>query len=229
VSVMQYRDEGYLPEALLNYLVRLGWSHGDQEIFTLAAMIQLFDLKDVNKAPSVFNPDKLLWLNQQYLKNSDPAHVARHLSWHMGRLGIDPSQGPALTEIVKAFRERSKTLREMAEASLFLYREFEAYAARAADQQLTGAAEEPLQCLRDRLADLQEWRAESIQTAVNQIAGELDLSLSRVAQPLRVAVSGSAVSPPIDVTLELLGRDKTLHRIGRALAFIRQRAGQKRD
>jgi glutamyl-tRNA synthetase len=101
VSVMQYRDEGYLPEALLNYLVRLGWSHGDQEIFSLDEMIELFDIANVQSAPGSFNPDKLLWLNQHYLKTGDPAHVARHLSYHLGQLGIDPAQGPDLVEIVK--------------------------------------------------------------------------------------------------------------------------------
>jgi len=223
VNVMQYRDEGYLPEALLNYLVRLGWSHGDQEIFSLDEMIQLFDLKDVNKAPSTFNPDKLLWLNQHYLKTADPAHLARHLSWHLGLLGIDPAQGPALTATVIALRERSRTLREMAEASRFFYGDFESYDAKAAAQHLTGEAQEPLQRLYAALAELPEWRGAAIQSTVNKIAGEQGLKLGKVAQPLRVAVCGGAVSPPIDVTLELLGRDRTLRRIERALEFVRQR------
>ncbi|MFO1430304.1 MAG: glutamate--tRNA ligase [Candidatus Competibacteraceae bacterium] len=220
VNVMQYRDEGYLPEALLNYLVRLGWSHGDQEIFSLDEMIQLFDLKEVNKAASTFNPDKLLWLNQHYLKTAEPAHVARHLSWHLGQLGIDPDQGPPLTATVVALRERSRTLREMAQASRFFYSDFDAYDAKAAAQHLTGEAREPLQRLHTALAELSEWRGEAIQATVNKIAAELDLKLGKVAQPLRVAVSGTAVSPPIDVTLELLGRDKTLRRLERALEFI---------
>jgi glutamyl-tRNA synthetase len=223
VNVMQYRDEGYLPEALLNYLVRLGWSHGDQEIFSLDEMVQWFDLKDVNKAPSTFNPDKLLWLNQHYLKTADPAHLARHLSWHLGLLGIDPAQGPALTETVTALRERSKTLREMAEASRFFYGDFDAYDAKAAAQHLTEEAQEPLQHLYAALAELPEWRGTAIQSTINGIAGEQGLKLGKVAQPLRVAVSGGAVSPPIDVTLELLGRDRTLRRIEHALEFVRQR------
>jgi glutamyl-tRNA synthetase len=203
--------------------VRLGWSHGDQEIFSLDEMIQLFDLKDVNKAPSTFNPDKLLWLNQYYLKTAEPAHVARHLSWHLGQLGIDPDQGPPLTETVIALRERSRTLREMAEASRFFYGDFDAYDAKAAAQHLTGEAQEPLQRLYTALADLPDWHGAAIQATVNKIAEELDLKLGKVAQPLRVAVSGGAVSPPIDVTLELLGRDRTLRRIERTLEFIRQR------
>ncbi|MBK8755014.1 MAG: glutamate--tRNA ligase [Candidatus Competibacteraceae bacterium] len=223
VSVMQYRDDGFLPEAVLNYLVRLGWSHGDQEIFSLEELIQLFDLTAVNKAPSAFNPDKLLWLNQHYFKTSDPAHVARHLSWHIGQLGIDPSEGPELTEVVKAFRERAKTLKEMAENSAFLYCEFEAYEEKAASKNLTVAAEAPLQQLHEALAAVSEWQGESIHAAVSRVAEQSGLALGKVAQPLRVAVSGTAVSPPIDTTLELLGRCKTLARIKRALDYIQQR------
>ncbi|HBG50635.1 MAG TPA: glutamate--tRNA ligase, partial [Gammaproteobacteria bacterium] len=110
VSVLQYRDDGYLPEALLNYLVRLGWSHGDQEIFSRQEMIDLFDLAAVHRAPSTFNPDKLLWLNQHYLKTEDPGNVAGHLQPHLAALGVDPDAGPDLAEVVRALRERSKTL-----------------------------------------------------------------------------------------------------------------------
>ncbi|MFO7641092.1 MAG: glutamate--tRNA ligase [Candidatus Competibacteraceae bacterium] len=224
VSVMQYRDDGFLPEALLNYLARLGWSHGDQEIFSLEELVQLFDLSAVNKAASAFNPDKLLWLNQHYLKTSDPAHVARHLSWHVGQLDIDPCEGPALTEVVKAFRERAKTLKEMAENSVFLYREFADYDEKAASKNLTAAAEGPLRRLSEMLAALPEWRAEALHAAVAQVAGDSGLPLGKVAQPLRVAVSGAAVSPPIDLTLELLGRSKTLARLQRALEYLQRRA-----
>jgi glutamyl-tRNA synthetase len=221
---MQYRDDGFLPEALLNYLARLGWSHGDQEIFNLEELVQLFDLSAVNKAASAFNPDKLLWLNQHYLKTGDPAHVARHLSWHVGQLDIDPSEGPALTEVVKAFRERAKTLKEMAENSAFLYREFADYDEKAASKNLIAPAETPLRGLSEVLATLPEWRAASIHAAVARVAEKNGLPLGKVAQPLRVAVSGTAVSPPIDLTLELLGRPKTLARIQRALEYLQRRA-----
>ncbi len=222
VSVMQYREEGYLPEALLNYLVRLGWSHGDQEVFSVDEMIELFDIRDVNKAPSTFNPDKLLWLNQQYIIHSDPAHVAHHLSWHMGRLGVDPAEGPDLVEVVKAQRERSKTLVEMAANSVFFYRDFETYDEKAARKNLKAAAVEPLRMLRERLADT-EWQPEPIHQTVLGVAEALELKLGKVAQPLRVAVAGGPISPPIDVTLHLLGREKTLARIDRALEWIAQR------
>ena len=219
-SVMEYRDQGYLPEAVLNFLVRLGWSHGDQEIFSLDEMVERFDLDGCNKAASAINPSKLIWLNKHYLKTLEPAHVARHLSWHIGQLGIDPSAGPALPEVVKAFAERSDTLKGMAQAASFLYHEFETYDAKAASKNLTAAAEIPLRAMGQALSALAEWRAESIHAMVNRVAEENGLALGKVAQPLRVAVCGTAVSPPIDITLELLGRRKTLARIERALDFI---------
>ena len=221
-SVMECRDLGYLPEAVLNYLVRLGWSHGDQEIFLLDDMVELFDLDACNKAASAINPSKLIWLNKHYLKTLDPAHVARHLSWHIGQLGIDPAQGPPLTEVVKAFAERSDTLKDLAEAARFLYREFEEYEAKAASKNLIAAAEVPLIRLKEALAVLSEWKAEPIHEAVKQVALQENLALGKVAQPLRVAVSGCGVSPPIDMTLELLGQPRTLARIDRALRYIRQ-------
>ncbi|HAO32700.1 MAG TPA: glutamate--tRNA ligase [Candidatus Competibacter sp.] len=226
-SVMECRDLGYLPEAVLNYLVRLGWSHGDQEIFSLNEMVELFDLVGCNKAASAINPSKLIWLNKHYLKTLDPAQVARHLSWHIGELGIDPSRGPPLAEVVKAFAERSDTLRDLAVAAKFLYQDFDAYEPKAAEKNLTAVAEAPLRQLREALAALTDWRAEPIHDAVKQIAEKTGLALGKVAQPLRVAVSGSAVSPPIDSTLELLGSAKTLARIDRALAYIRQASSAK--
>jgi glutamyl-tRNA synthetase len=224
VSVMQYREEGYMPEALINYLVRLGWSHGDQEVFSVDEMIELFDVVDVNRAASAFNPDKLLWLNQHYIKSSDPAHVAHHLSWHLGKLGIDPATGPDLVEVVKAQQERAKTLVEMAHNSVFFYRDFEAYDEKAAAKNLKPAVRDPLQDLRARLAEA-EWTPEAIHAEVVAVAERHELKLGKIAQPLRVAVSGGAVSPPIDVTVCLVGRERTLARVDRALRYIEARAG----
>jgi glutamyl-tRNA synthetase len=220
VSVMQYREEGFLPEALLNYLVRLGWSHGDQEVFSVDQMIELFDVKDVNKAASSFNPEKLLWLNQHYLKESDPAHVARHLSYHLGRLNIDPAPAPALHEVVEAQRERAKTLVEMAANSIYFYREFEAFDEKSAQKNLTASARPALTQLRERLAALDDWRPEAIHQIVLTIAEGLGEKLGKIAQPLRVAMSGGTVSPPIDVTVYLIGRDRVLARLDKALAYI---------
>ena len=153
--------------------------------------------------------------------------MARHLSWHIGQLGIDPSQGPALTDIVLAFRERTQTLREMAEQSVFLYREFAAYEEKAARKHLDAAALVPLRSLHESLSGLVDWQAAAIHQAVNQVAETLGLALGKVAQPLRVAVSGAAKSPPIDITLELLGRARALERLQRALDFIHQNAAQQ--
>ena len=220
VSVMQYRDEGYLPEALLNYLVRLSWSHGDQEIFSVDEMIALFEIEDINVSASSFNPDKLLWLNHHYLMHSDPLHVAHHLRWHLGQLGIDPSDGPDPVEVVKAQRERCKTLVEMAKASAFLYRDFIGYEEKAASKNLTLSNQKVLEEVSIRLADLSDWNRTANNAAVISTAEALNVKLGNVAQPLRVAVSGTSVSPPIDVTLELLGRDKTLKRIDQAIDYI---------
>jgi len=221
VSVMQYRDDGYLPEALLNYLVRLAWSHGDQEIFSVDEMIELFGLEGVNLAASTFNPEKLLWLNHHYIMNSDPAHVAHHLSWHLGQRGIDPTQGADLKEVVKAQRERCKTLVEIAESAVFFYKDFDAYDAKAAKKNLKPTALDVLQRLHEKMAEQTDWEAEPLHEIVLQTAEQLELKLGKVAQPLRVAVTGTSMSPSIDITLELLGRERTLSRLLKAIEFIK--------
>ena len=220
VSVMQYMTDGYLPEALLNYLVRLGWSNGDREIFAIDDMIQLFDIADVNKAASAFNTDKLLWLNQHYIKTADPKRIAHLLSPRLGERGVDPAEGPDLVEVVKAQQERARTLVEMAELSLFFYRDFDVYEEAAAKKHLRKAALEPLAAVRGALEVLDDWSAAAIHEAVAGVAAELALGLGKVAQPLRVAVSGRAATPGIDVTVWLVGRDATLRRIDQAIAFI---------
>jgi glutamyl-tRNA synthetase len=223
VSVMQYREDGFLPEALLNYLVRLGWSHGDQEIFSIDEMIELFDIDAVNKAASSFNTEKLLWLNQHYIKQDDPKRIAHLLSPHIGGLGIDPAQGPDLSEVAEAHQERASSLVEMAQMAAFCYKDFEAFDPQAAKKHLRGVAREPLQRMRDELETLGEWTDETIHGAVQKVSEELQLKMGKVAQPLRVAVVGRAASPGIDVTLRLVGKAATLRRIDRALEFIRQR------
>ncbi len=225
-SVMEYRNLGYLPEALLNYLVRLGWSHGDQEIFSLDEMIEYFELENVNRAPSTFNPEKLLWLNQQYIMKDDPARIAHLLSPHMGDRGVDPAEGPDLVEVVRLLQERASTLVEMADQALFFYRDFEDYDPKAAKAHLRPAARDALERLRAALAGLDDWTPEAIQHAIEQVAEALGVKLGKVGMPLRVAVSGRGASPSNDQTLALLGREKTLQRIDRALDFIRQREAQ---
>jgi len=223
VSVMQYRDDGYLPEALLNYLVRLGWSHGDQEVFSLDEMISLFDLDGCNVSASTFNTEKLLWLNHQYMMNSDPELVAKHLEWHMNNQGLDVANGPELVDVVKAQRERSKTLVEMAAASHYFYKEFDAYDEKAAKKNFKQGSDEVLQALMDAFSQTEGWDGEALHKIVLDTAETMELKLGKVAQPLRVAVSGAGVSPAIDVTLSLLGREKTLARMARAIEFIKEK------
>jgi len=221
VSVMSYRDQGYLPEALLNYLVRLGWSHGDQEVFSMDEMTQLFDIEDVNKAASSFNPEKLLWLNQQYIKNSSPEHVASHLSWHMGQLGIDPADGPSLTEVVKTQQERAKTLVEMAQNSAFFYRDVTEYDEKAANKNLNEASLPLLEDMLQRLGNVPEWLAEPVHAEIKACAEANAVGMGKVAQPIRVAMTGTMISPPLDVTLALLGRERTLSGILKAINWIK--------
>ena len=223
-SVMEYRDKGFLPEALLNYLVRLGWSHGDQEVFSMEEMIELFDITEVNAAASQFNHDKLLWLNQQYIINSKPEHIAHHLSIHLGNLGIDPAEGPDILEVVAAQQERAQTLVEMAEISRFIYQDFDEYDATAAKKHLRPVAKEPLEKMREALSALEEWTTEALHDCVKTVSENLELNMGKVAQPLRVAVVGRAASPGIDVTLKLIGKEACLRRIDKALALIAERA-----
>ncbi len=221
VSVMQFRDEGYLPEALLNYLVRLGWSHGDQEIFSIDEMIEYFDLADVNGAASTFNMEKLLWLNHHYLMHSDPARIVPHLVWHLGQLGIDAKQEEVdLIELVKAQRERCKTLVDMAAASVYFYHDFDGYEEKSAKKAFVEGSDNVLAKLEEAFSHVPTWEAEALHDIVKNVAAQLELGLGKVAQPLRVAICGSGVSPSIDVTLSLLGRDKTLARLQRAISHI---------
>jgi len=223
VSVIAYRDQGYLPEALLNYLVRLGWSHGDQELFSLDELVELFDIDQVNKAAAGFDSDKLDWFNQHYIQHGDPKRIAHLLSPHLGRLGVDPAAGPDLTDVVLVQRARAKTLVELAAVSAFVYRDFDDYDEAAARQHLRPVAGEALEQLREAfdMLTLEDWEPMTLEHTVKQVAQALDVKLGKVAQPLRVALVGRAASPGIDVTLQLVGKAATLRRIDKALAFIR--------
>lgn len=222
VSVMQYRDEGFLPDALINYLVRLGWSHGDQEIFSREEMITHFDLKTINRAPAAFNQEKLQWLNQHYLKTEDPACISGHLAWHMENLGINIAQGPSLPNLIHAQAERCKTLVEIAEKSQYFYQDSVHYEENAAKKNLTPEVIPALKKLLITLQALTQWNKEAIHQAIEQTAQACEVGLGKVAQPLRVAVTGNTVSPPIDTTVALLGKEKTIKRLEGALMWIEQ-------
>jgi len=217
VSVLQYRDDGFLPEGLLNYLGRLGWSHGDQEIFSIEEMVKLFDIHDVNKSASALNLDKMLWTNQQHIVRSTPEHLAVYLKPQLEALGVVADDIARVAAVAKAQQERAKTLKEMAENSLFFFRDVTAYDEKAAKKNLTAEAAPLLDAVRARLAGLPQWQAPAIQEAIVAVATENAVGLGKVAQPIRVAVSGGSVSPPIDATLEILGRETTLQRLDRAI------------
>jgi len=225
-DVMQYRDAGYLPHALLNYLARLGWSHGDQEIFSIDEMQALFDLKDVNPKAARLDAAKLGWLNQQYLKNDDPAEVAPYLDWQLCSAGYDLSVGPSSAELVIALRERVQTLKDMAERSKVWFTPLTDYDEVALAKHLTPAARTPLIEARARLAELPEWTQETVASALRQAAEALELGMGKVAQPLRVAMTGTQVSPDIGWTVYLVGRDQALARLDAALRLIPEGAGQ---
>ena len=227
VSVLQYRDMGYLPEALLNYLVRLGWSHGDQEVFSLPEMIELFSVDDVNRKAAAFDHDKLNWLNQHWMKSLPPEQVAPHLALQFDALQLDPTQGPALPDLVRVQAERVETLAEMAAQSRPFYEEFADYDAGAAKKHLRPVAEEPLRAVRAALAGVGEWTPEALDQAVRGTAEDMELGMGKIAQPLRVALMGTGMSPSIDLTLWLVGRERTLARIDRALDFIAARAAAR--
>jgi glutamyl-tRNA synthetase len=217
VSVQSYQEEGILPEALLNYLVRLGWSHGDQEIFSLGEMIQYFDIKRLNKAPSAFNPEKLLWLNQHYIKTSDPKKLEKTFQWHLATFGVDSASRPAAVDVLIAQQERAKTLKEMAEKSLYFYQDFQNIPQELEEKHLKDDILPALKMLREALAVLSDWHAEPIHNAIIQTAASLDIKLGKLAQPLRVAVTGNTMSPSIDITLQLIGQPNVLSRIDRVL------------
>ena len=246
VSVMQYREDGFLPEAVLNYLVRLGWSHGDQEVFSREEMVQLFDIKDVNTSASAINPQKLLWLNQHYIKTGDLKRLGEELGWHLVRLGVDTRKGPSLEGLVQAQQERAKTFKEMAEGSRFFFEDFADYDPKAAEKNLTPAVLEPLKELKKIFelvgqpadvvraqvpsatgfsdAEIRDafgmWNAGFMKMALDKVAAKHGLALGKLAQPVRVAITGTGVSPPIDATLALLGRERTLERLSRAIQRI---------
>lgn len=217
VSIMAYRDAGFLPETLLNYLVRLGWSHGDQEVFSLDEIVSLFDLKDINKAPASFNQEKLLWLNQIYIKNATPEHLIQHLERHLVEQGVDASNGPELNLVVSVLQERSKTLIEMVEGMKMFYQDFNVFDKKLADKQFKDIA--PLSSLLVKLTALDTWKADEIKTCVKQVCDELHIDFGQVGQPFRLALSGNGNAGNISTVAELIGKSSTLKRLEKAIQY----------
>lgn len=223
VSVMQYRDDGYLPQAVLNYLVRLGWSHGDQEVFSVDEMIALFSLENISKSASAFNTEKLIWLNQHYIKTMPSKKVAEYALWHFKEQGISLENGPALEDVIQVQADRVDTLKQLAEISRYFYEDYEEFDANAAKKHLRPVARTALETVQAKLSDLESWTPESIQEAINNTATELEVGMGKVGMPLRVAVTGAGNSPSLDVTLHLLSQEQVVQRINKALEFIKNR------
>ena len=220
VNVMAYRDEGFLPKALLNYIVRLGWSHGDQELFSIEEMIELFDLDSINRAPASFNHEKLIWLNQFYIKSIEISELVEQLQWHLDCRSIDISNGPAIDEVVESLRDRSKTLVEMAEGCVMFYQDFRTFDEKQASKQFSGKSQPVIKALYSKLSLLDHWNAEAIHKAITDVCEQCSVGFGKVGQPFRLALSGDGKAGNIDVCAELVGRDKTLTRLQMAIDYI---------
>ncbi len=220
VGVMQYRDAGYLPQAMLNYLVRLGWSHGDQEIFSRDEMIELFSLEALNSSAAAFNTEKLNWLNQQYLVAAPLDEVIGLVRERLGQVGIDVDPALDLSTLVDLYRQRNATVNQLVDAILYCFQDFDDYDQKAAKRALRADALQPLRRLHDEFEALPSWQAADIHAVITAITEELGVGMGKVGQPLRVAVTGGSFSPPIDQTVELLGRQRSLARITRAIDYI---------
>ena len=223
VSVLQYREDGILPKALLNYLARLGWSHGDQEIFSEAEMIAAFDIEDINKSAATFDLDKLLWVNQHYIQHLPLAELVAHAKPYFDKAGLDTSDAGQLGAVIDAQRTRAKTLVEMADKSRPFFGPLTSLDEEAMAKHLMPAVAAPLRDLRDRLHTHQPWDAPALHALIESLATAHDIKLGKIAQPLRVAVTGFAASPAIDVTLYLVGREQCIARLDGALAYIASR------
>lgn len=216
VSVMQYQEDGYLPEALLNYLARLGWSHGDEEIFSREELVEWFDLSAISRSPAKFNPEKLHWLNQQYLKKTDNQHLAELVKPFLHKNNCPISDGPDLMRIVDLLKERVNTIDELADAAVYFYRPLEP-TEELKTQFFNAETKTLLAGLIEKFHHI-EWTRESIHHEIKTAAKDQDVKLPKIAMPLRVMVTGEVHTPSIDAVLELLGREETLNRVKAGLA-----------
>lgn len=227
VSVMEYEKEGYLPEAVLNYLVRLGWSHGDQEIFSVEEMTQLFELENVNRAPSAFNTSKLVWLNEQYLKSDPVDRVVEVLKPKLEAAGIELTATPAINDVVVALRERVKSINDFAPMVAWFYKEPASYDEKAAKKQFNEAAATVLDAMVPKIEALEDWQAEALHQLVAAHAEDMDVKMGKVGMPLRVALTGGTNSPDIGITLQLIGKISVVSRLKKAVEFIRSNEVKK--
>ena len=219
-DALSYLRAGYLPEAVLNYLARLGWSHGDQEIFPIPELIDCFGREGLGSSAARLDPDKLNWISQQHMKTAPVERLEKGLARQFQQLGLDTEGGPPMAAVVEAWRERAETLAAMAEAARWVYSPEVELDERAAHKFLRPVVREPLAAARDALEGLADWSAEDVHACIEGVVASCGISFGKLGQPLRVAVTGGPVSPPIDATLVLAGRQPALERLDKALAYI---------
>ena len=220
LNLLAYRDEGFLPEALLNYIVRLGWSNGDQEIFSVQEMIDLFELKNINNSPASFNQEKLEWINQSYIKSTDINNLVENLKWHLNNLNINLDNGPSIYELAESLRERSGSLVDMAISCVMFYCDFDTFDSVQANKVFNTKSRPILESLVVNLNSVDSWTAENIHSVIKIICDEHDVGFGKVGQPFRLALSGNGKSGSIDISAQFVGKERTLARLEKAIDWI---------
>jgi glutamyl-tRNA synthetase len=220
MSVTAYRDMGFLPDALVNYLVRLGWSHGDQEFFTRDELIRVFDLKNIGRSAGIFDPDKLLALNAEHIKATSPANLVAPLTPFLKDFGIEIKENDYSHNVIETLAPRSKTLEEMARAALFFYLEDITYEEKAARKFLKPAALAPLKLLTEKLGALASYTQENLEDVFKKVMDKTGLKLGKIAQPVRVALTGKTASPGIFEIIAILGPERVIPRLEKAIRYI---------
>ena len=220
INLLSYRDQGFLPKALLNYIVRLGWSYGDQEVFSIDEMIKLFDLNDINNSPASFNQEKLDWINQSYLKTTEINELVSHLNWHLDELSIDITNGPNINDVADALRERSKSMVDMAQNCTIFYNDFNSFDQNQASKFFNADSKIVLDDLLRNLTKIDNWTAENIHLIIKNITDTRGIGFGKVGQPFRLALSGDGKSGSIDMTAQLIGKERTLARLKMAIIWI---------
>ena len=223
MSVTAYRDMGYLPDALINYLVRLGWSYGDQEFFTRNELIEKFTLENIGKSPGIFDQEKLLALNADHIKAASPRNLSNHLLPFLKERGCIAEKGDFLDSVIKTLNTRSKTLIDMADGALFYFQENVLYEEKAAKKFLKPASIEAFKQLIDQLEPLESFNENSLENAFKKVMETTGLKLGKIAQPVRVALTGKTVSPGIFEIIEVLGKKQVISRLQNAVQFIKDR------
>ena len=219
-SVDAYRKDGYLPEAMINYLTRLGWSYGDEEIFSKDELVEKFTLDNVGKSPAVFNPEKLQWLNAHYIKEKPAVDLAELVLPLMNENGFNAENDEKLHKIIDLLRERSKTLNDFVIQSAYFYKDVNDYDEKAKNKFLTEDTKPVLDALSAKLGSIEDFNYENIQAALETVVEELNTKFGKIAQPMRVALTGGTVSPGIGEVIEILGKEVVLGRIRKAVDSI---------